>query len=477
MRRKRTTVSLLSVQFFWQDSSVENSGIPILPNDWGWRPEHRSTVAYSIADTKEAVQNGNISILARFHKNSAGGRVQIRTRNVELDPKDVMSFQITKRYPGENALGNVAPSTIFFSKDAYSVYRGKNTMVPLKLENTEFQNLGVGIYDVNWKWEFRELDEEASEEKGEDVWEEEWRNIRTSDIKVPRAVANRLEMTKHRVYVLLDSPNFPWTPTIIPDFSQGMPFRMPLDMRMLDIACLWGKGAKTKAEAAKMITDQLFASGRFTYNTNSNYLRQSKGSVASKLAQRLGKSDPRLQVFYLSKAMERLHGGYGFGEKANCMDCALIVSAIANSLGCHLQIGKFQNMPDLDASDADHYEDNRFEVNPILAIGKESVDATMSGLLAKDGGHFFSYHTVAWLAPEGSEGIAEDFENPATTIFDACVQFPVEAGSDEYASATNLPLGGPEHAGSYIYHLAKDSDMGRPRCKPQPITVSQIQIS
>lgn len=474
MRRKRPTVSLLNIQFFWEEASFENSGIPTTVSELGWTQEHRSNVAYSIADCQAAVQENRLLIRARFHKSEPNGRIQVRTTSIDVDPRDFISLKLHKRQPGKSALGEIPPSTVFFNKTSYSVYRGKHTLVPLKVHNAQFPKLGVGIYDINWRWEFRELDEEKTKEEGKDVWKEDWHTIRVSDRKLPRVIASKFEMTKHRVYALLDLPKTPWTPYQLPDISNGFPIQLPVWSSILDIACVWAEGATTKEEAARMITNRLFADGKFVYNTNSSYMRKANPNKLENLLR--WKSEGEVKAFFLSKVLERIQGGYGFGEKANCLDCALMVASMANALGCDLKVGKFQNQPDIDATDSDHYLDNRFEINPIKAIGKEDAKETMAGLKVEDG-HFFTYHTVAWMSPGQANSSPEDFERPENLIFDACVQFLVDGNADEesYAPAAGLPMAEGEE--SYVNRLAKNSEMGRPRCKPQPITVLNIQLS
>lgn len=479
--RKIPEVRILGIQFQWDDSDITNSGIPIHPEEAGWFSEPRSHVAYSINSTKETVREGKLQIKARFHSSGGKGRIQIRARSVKVDPKDVILFEVHEKYDGQHALGDVAPTTVYFNDTNYSVFRGKYTYVPLKLENVKFPDLGVGIYDINWKWEFRVLDEEATAEQKKSVWKDKWHTIRTNNLKLPQAIMARLtlmvpfEMTKHRVFVTLDQPQRPWSDGKIPDTSLGLPLALPLWTRGLEVACDWAAGAKTRNEAATLITKRLYGSGRFVYNTNSNYvIMGNKVKAAYKGVKLKVRPNSNTAFFHFHKVLERLGGGYGLGPEANCFDCAMTVATLANILGCNLRVGKLQNMPDTDASDESHYMDNRFEINPVIAIGKRDVKDSEADLLYEDT-PYFAYHTVAWEGPNNEYfPTAHDFEDPKVTVFDACINFLVEG---DRISAAGLPLGNGDTKGSYINLLASDNCDGRPRCKPQPVTVVDIQLA
>ncbi len=472
--RDLPTVRILGIQFQWEGSDLTNSGIPIQPDITGWVPEHRSHVAYSIRSTQETIQKGNLRIKARFWSSGGKGRIQVRARSVKVDPKDLIQFEIHEKYEGKDALGSVSPTTIYFNDSNYSVFRGKYTFVPLKLEGVNFPDLGIGIYDINWKWEFRVLDDEATEEQGKSVWKEDWHFIRSSNIKLPRPLIEPFEMTKHRVYITLDQPQHPWTDGSIPDTRAGLPLDLPLSAKALELACKWANGAKTKKEAATLITNRLYNSGRFVYNPNPNYVdAKGKGEKLLQGVELEANPDSHITYFHFNKVLERLAGGYGMGENANCLDCALIVSTLTNALGCELRIGKFQNSPDIDASDEAHYMDNRFEINPVIAIGKQDTKESEAGLLY-EGRPYFTYHTVAWEAPDGKDPNPEEFEDPDVTIFDACVNFLMDG---ERISAAGLPMGNGEAEGSYVNLLASNTEDGRPRCKPQPITVFKVQLT
>ena len=467
-------VWLTGIEFHWDGSTIYDSGIPLHPIDRGWIPDPRSTVAYTIGTTKETVDKGEFQIMARFYTNGGKGKIQVRNRSIEIDVVDLLTHMIQDRFEGQNALGTVAEKTVFFSESGFSVYRGKYTYVPLSLENVKFPELGVGIYDINWRWEYRKQDLKASEEQGKTVWEDEWHIIRTAPNQAPMLASAPFQITKHRVYVTLDEPSHPWSSCHYPDLSQTLPISMPVWSYGLDIACRWAKGARNKDEAAKMIADKLYASGKFEYHPEPNYsfvdTAKKKGYKKKKQVEVTG---PKVAYFHLDKMLERLFGGQGLGEKANCFDLALGVASLANMLGCRLMTGKLQNLADTDATDAEHYEDNKFEINPICAIGMTDKEEEISGV-NYDEGSFFSYHTVAWAAAHGELGFADDFSDPECTIYDASLEFMTNG---KQVSASGLKLGDGKTAQTYIQMLAADTPMGRARCNPQPVTVYEIQVS
>lgn len=467
-------VRIIGLKFHWDQSHPGNSSIPLVPNTDGWTAGYRSQVAYSIASTQEALENGQLKIQARFWHSGGKGRLQIRARDIPLDPLDLFSKEIIKMHPGQNALGNVAPTTIFFNETHFSIHRGKRSYVPMKLEGCQFSALGAGIYDINWKWEFRRLDEAATEEQGKSVWEEDWHPVRTQDHQLPLKITQDFELTKHRAYITLDEPRAPWTCRELPDLTGKLPIAFPLWSSALQIACAWAAGAKNTQDAARMITDRLHASGRFAYHPSPSYVSLGEPSAATYRGHGLeGQAEGYIAYFNLSKALERIEGGHGLGENANCFDCALIVASLTNALGCHLRVGKLQNQADIDASDADHYMDNRFEINAIRAMGKDAGKASAEGL-ESDGRLYFAYHSLAWEVPGIDAAQPEDFASGDALVYDACVRFLVDG---EEKSAAGLPLGDGSRPGSYISLLAKDSEEGRPRCKPQPITVAEVQIT
>lgn len=458
-----TKVSLVHISFAWADATPADASLGINPEMAGWSAINRSELAYSIKDTAETIANKKLKIKARFWKSTPNESVKIRARAVKLNPKDILTFELHNTFPGENALGSVKERRIYFGDEGYSVFRGKYTEVPMTLEDIQFPEMGVGVYDINWQWECCFMS--SSSTKEETVWQKKWRPM---------------TITKHRLYVTLETPRFPWRPSLIPGMETEGPFALPLWPQALHVACQWARGAKTVEEAASMITDKLFECGFFEYDVDSAYYEEIT-AVPLRIRNTEGAEqiEKTMRFFNLSKVLERLEGGQGLGKLINCLDCALIVSSLANILGCNLRIGKLQNTESMDYADPEIYNKNRFEVNPIQAIGHKSVNVTMEDLKKEDG-HFFSYHAVAWQGVDHEDSSEKaDFSDIKVKIFDACVQFANgtnEDGSACMLSAANLELGTGEEEHTYRGMLAADTENGVPRCNAPLSTVFRTQL-
>lgn len=447
-------IILEKIDFLWEGSGPENSSLAILPDLSGWNPRKRSYVAYSIESTREALKAGELKIQARFWKSTPSGMVQVRTRD---------TGEVQAQFAADDALGQVTPTLVSFNETGYSVYGGQNAEVPLTLAQVAFPELGVGVYDINWQWEFR-LPDETKSTDDEIVWEEEWHAVTVSN---------------HRLFVVLGVPEFPWTPFRLPDFSQPPPYPLPLMAEALTIACSWAQGSNSLEAAARRITDSLYDSGLFSYNCNSSYFQELSSHTIS-LWEGAADDAAMLQArnFYFSKVVERLHGGFGLGKYINCLDCALIVTALANLLGCRLQVGKLMHTDQVNAGTADFYKNNRFEVKAIKAIGHTSSEQTLKGIM-NEGKPYFSFHAIAWQAVSEEKSAAAYFSDPQVLIYDACVRFEVKTEGDEtpqYLSAAGIPLGDGTDASHYRNRLAAEGEEGLQRCLAQPASVMKMQV-
>lgn len=449
-------VFLGGIEFNWTDSREISKSLPLQDRSAEWVPEYRSVVAYAIGETSEAAKNGKLKIKAHFRTKLKAKILQVRAKDVSIDICDVFSGKIIKRQPGKKALGNVAPTSIYFNEEGTSIYRGKHSYVPMVLDAPAFPDLGVGIYDVNLAWEFRLLNKSQSEKQGKAVWFKKWMPI---------------TLTKHRVYVTLDKPGLPWKACLETEEKIGEPYLWHPWSLALDIACSWAAGAADPNEAAKMISDRLWESGRFNYDTSPHYYKAERYRI---LLSDGSEGEKVCHLFNFAKMVERIQKGQGLGEKANCMDCALTVAVLSNLLGCRLSVARLQNSPDTDDRKADIYEKNRFEVNRIWGIGDKDPEETMLGI-QKEEGCFFSYHAVAWTQP-GKNLDEMDFSNPEVLIFDASQRFVLNEKEGKTLSGAGLRLGEVGETGSYRALLAANTAMGQPRCQPQPETVLKIQL-
>ncbi len=472
----RPQVKLMGLQFQYGDSTPEEGGIPLTTMGSSWQPGDRSTAVYSIRSTAEAIQKGKLKVWARFWNSHGKGKIRVRSQVAITHLLDVITNEVQGQELGRDALGSAAPTTIFFDQSGYSVFRGKHSYVPLKLEDVKFPELGVGVYDIQWFWEFTVVDEEETERKGKTVWkneEEDWTGIRISNSTIPIELSAGFEQTQHRIYVTLDVPGPPWSVHRVPDMSKGLPVSMPMWSHALELACRYASQAQDEYNIALRIASEINALGLFVYDPSPQYCSLAKKDTNFGGVDLEEQEGSYIAYFQFDKFVERLWGGKGLGPNINCFDAALGVATLANMLGCKLRVGKLQNMADIDSTDDSHYEDNRFEINPILPVGYLDPNMPVPGVNREDG-NFFAYHSVAWSAAHGGYGTPEDFLDPNNLIFDASLSF-IQDG--QYWSGSGLRLGHSNYPGSYVQWLAAATPMGMPRCKPQPITVVDVQIT
>ena len=151
-------------------------------------------------------------------------------------------------------------------------------------------------------------------------------------------------------------------------------------------------------------------------------------------------------AFDCTAFLELLAGEFGNDRYVDCTDCATIVSTFANVLGCDLWQSRMGTLlPPLIFF---------FPVNPMLAIGAESVGMPC-------GWPGFSYHEVAWTRA----CTARD------DVYDACCAVNGTAIPQQPPFIPLLPAGlrfGPVGATLYRDRLAAPA--GRPICEPRPAT-------
>jgi len=186
-------------------------------------------------------------------------------------------------------------------------FEGATRFLTFELIDPPVMRGRVGIWNVEWQWEYRLSSSEA------------WRVFMT---------------TRHRIYVVLAVPTAPWKQTPYAASNLQLPWT-----DALDYACRWAAGASTKDMAAGLITERLYSLGPtiVTYDC--------PGGGSSHYSQ-IG--------FDATAFLDRLRGGIGNGLYVNCSDCAAIVSTFANALGCNL----WQSRMGWD-----------FSLNEVLAIG------------------------------------------------------------------------------------------------------------
>lgn len=229
---------------------------------------------------------------------------------------------------GTNVLGEVKPRWVQFGPD------GTTEMEPFELQNVRLASRGVGVYRVNWLWQYRTGPTQP------------WTNV---------------EVTHHRIYAALDLATAPWTPVPLDPTGAGLPWS-----EALEVACTWAAGALTRDDVARRITEGVWAmgGGRLEYGCPIGAMEMYANTP--------------LGIFNCTAFLDRVHGGVGNGRFVNCTDCASMVTTLTNVLGCDLwqaRMGMYNPS---------------FMTEPIRAIGSSAWQSPCGWNLG------FSYHEVAW---------------------------------------------------------------------------------
>ena len=180
----------------------------------------------------------------------------------------------------------------------------------------------------------------------------------------------------HTVYTILNEPVTPWDNTYNASNNAWV--------IVLDTVCQnapWAGGTTTIPDAAARITQQIYNSGRFSYDT--------VGGACNYTIFDIYTGD--VSYFDLSSWMNRLSGGGGRGDQVNCWDCASGVSDMSNILGCDLW---------------NQWMGSSFVCNEIRAI----KDGAWGRPFPPNNG--FSYHRVGWRGSVAN----------SSKVFDACLK-------------------------------------------------------
>jgi len=310
--------------------------------------------------------------------------------------------QAEVRADGGGILGAIAPQTVTFSGPVSAP-----EFVPMPLHRQIITNGGIRVEDIAWNWQYRCSGEES------------WRPIET---------------THHRIYVVLERPKRPWQ-------QQPFPNNQNPWTDALEYACVWACGKTTRDDAAAAITERVNGNLGLTYDVVSG-------------APHYVSTDG---VFELTRFLDYLKTGVGFGNIVGCTDCAAIVTTFSNLVGCDLHASRMAR--EVVGND----DPIGFFLTPIKAIGQP-------GFGCPNWGCSFRFHEVGWT------GGADD-DDP---LFDACVV--VNGGSDPWAPpytallpveivfSTNpgapLPLSVPYTAHSYKERLGANDAAGIGSCQP-----------
>jgi hypothetical protein len=270
MRRNKTTFVTVPE---WR------RGVSVLPAD--------SVAAYSIADTT----GHTLTIQAQFSCTEPGKRTfEVRAVDPTVDPPAPegcsrgclplwrLLASIVRALVG-NVLGDVTPKQVTCS-------HGQTGWETFELANTRVDQVGVGIHETTWRWQYRQHPSDP------------WTDFETS---------------RHRIYVLLDLPKAPWVQSPYDPSNTQLPW-----VEVMDYACQWAVLKTDKDEAAAAVTARINGLGPslIEYDCPGGGGTHYGGNCTAFL--------------------DRLKGGTGNGKYVNCSDCATFVSTFANILGCDL---------------------------------------------------------------------------------------------------------------------------------------------
>jgi len=389
-------VHLDAIKFNHDPNGVQNDAINIRKNaaEFINVPEWRNGISVNPEDSRAAyvkkeTAGNTLTIEARFRWRGNGARtVEIRALDPAVDPPGprgclgllIRLLRRILRALFGNALGEVEARTVNFPGPGLSAF------VRFELAHTRLSQVGVGIRTTTWRWQYRE---------GGGAWTD-------------------FETSRHRIYVLLETPQAPWQQTPYGASNTQLPWT-----DVLDRACNWAFLTTDRDGAAAAVTRQVYDLG------NSVVTYDCPGGGATHYA------NPN---FDCTAFLERLAGGVGNGQYVNCTDCATFVSTFANALGCDLWQSRMGW---------------GFDLNPLLAIGSTTWQTAC-------GWSGFSYHEIPW----------KDACTATDRVYDACLL--VDGDADPTAPphmallTTNLVFGAPG-SGGYRDKLSPGGS-----CDPQP---------
>lgn len=412
-------IQVESIAFNHDPSAATHDALNIRRNatDWVTVPEYRRGVCVNPEDSPAAyavgqVANHSVTIKAAFScSDPSVTSVEIRALDNVVYPGIVFVQQPTgclawivyvllpllRAWFG-NVLGDVDARTVTFTN-------GHSGPLTFDLIHTRLDNATVGARTTEWRWQYRR--------SSDDPWTD-------------------IEVTRHRIYTILDLPTAPW---------QQAPYQMSntqlLWTEVLDYACQWALGAKTPVEAGGGVTRGVNKLGP---------------TIVAYDCPGGGSSNYSWGGFDCTAFIERMKGGVGLGYYVNCSDCATFVSTFANAVGCDLWQSRMGS--------------GFFHLNPIRAIGGSVWEPACHGIDGWSDG--FGYHEVAWT------GACDSSER----VYDACLEVDADADPTTAPQTPLLPIniqfGNP---GDMLYRDRLTVPADRPNCSPLPGSRTRRSVS
>jgi hypothetical protein len=309
-----------------------------------------------------------------------------------------------------NVLGEAKARPVTFTS-------GLSGFVSFDLIYVTLASSAVGAHTTEWRWQYR---------------------------RHPSSKWKDIQVTRHRVYVVLDIPTGPWQQSPYDPSNVQLPWT-----EVLDHSCSWALGATALDGAAAGITRGVNNLGPAVITYDCPNGGSSHYSWAN-----IDWTDTFIAGgFDCTAFLDRLKGGSGNGSYVNCSDCATIVSTFANILGCDLWASRMGI--------------GFFHLNDILGIGSNVWQPPCQGIDSWSGG--FGYHEVAWKG-----GCTADDD-----VFDACLQVDGDADPTDHTShmpllPIDLRFGNP---GDMQYRDRLTVPADRANCSPRPTTRSRRPVS
>jgi hypothetical protein len=223
-----------------------------------------------------------------------------------------------------------------------------------------------------------------------------------------------------RIYVILGTPSLPWVASPDYDDNPHGPW-----LKALEVAARWARGARTRDQAASLITQAVFTLG---LPDSHQQLRWEGGFPRFCTTYTLQPWRNRFTIdrFYLSDFLRMLERK-GDQQPVNCNDIATAVCTFSNLLGCNLSLMSI-------GTDRGLRTDPTFKLRSVWPLGNNGYTEDL----------LFCVHQVAWSGSQSRNGL----------VYDACLAFD-EGGKP--APVCGLRFGDAADKNGYLNKLTWDA--------------------
>jgi hypothetical protein len=392
-------IEIKEVHFNHDTNSLSCDALNVCQNKTGHvikAPEWQDgQTSQPVAFARDAI-SAEVRIKAKFSGGFRSSALPIRAVSLSKQPGEPGERSLWSRAIFGRSSKLVSDGLLGVSKESYVRFNrvGDSELEEFSFVDHVLSRAAVGIYQLIMIWQYK---------KGS-----RWVDFATTD---------------HKVYLVLDIPNKPWTQ----DVSKETMCNTQLPWAdALEIACTYACGATDKDTAARMITQSVNTHPLLFYTP----------------ATMFGNCGDDSDHYLLSSFFLYLTMGARF--PLNCLDCADAVATLANLLGCDLFEGRINML--------EHRVISSLDTKRILTIGSDPQE------IANWTNCSWGFHEVAWL---------EDIQFYCL-IYDACLQLDM---NDEQANTypiPRLPIGmqfGSNDPEGYIYRLLQFNAYGLDGCR------------